>query len=218
MIRRNAGDWHPANWAPDLKVPRHTLWLPLGSKRPLRQLGSEAALKVLGPDMPSDRLDQFARVIRDGTQSSRDRGAMMGGLIFFPDYKRLPPIATIDVFGYHPAVPGKPGSLEYFRKHFGVPDRDTVGPVEVTSLQLPAGPAIRFHRRRWPKQGWDPAAYQWEEVSYAVRPPEITSIVVVTVAWVEFKFSAELVNAADAIAPTLAIRLDDAELEARAAG
>jgi hypothetical protein len=208
MIRRNADDWHPANWAPDLKVPKHTLWLPLGSDKPLRQIGSEAALKVLGLDAPEDRLDQFARVIRDGTKSARDRGAMMGGLIFFPDYKRLPPIATIDVFGYHSAEPGRPSSLQYFRKQFGVPDKDTVGPVEVTDVILPAGPAVRFHRRRWPKQGWDPAAYQWEEVSYAVRPAQISSIVVLTVAWVEFKFSAELVNAADAIAPTLEIKLD----------
>jgi hypothetical protein len=208
MIRRNADDWHPADWAPDLKVPKHTLWLPLGSDKPLRQIGSEAALKVLGLDAPEDRLDQFARVIRDGTKSARDRGAMMGGLIFFPDYKRLPPIATIDVFGYHSAEPGRPSSLQYFRKQFGVPDKDTVGPVEVTDVILPAGPAVRFHRRRWPKQGWDPAAYQWEEVSYAVRPAQISSIVVLTVAWVEFKFSAELVNAADAIAPTLEIKLD----------
>jgi hypothetical protein len=210
MIRRNAGDWHPVNWAPDLKVPKHTLWLPLASARPLKQIGREAALKVLGMDTPQDRLDEFARVIRDGTESSRDRGAMMGGLIFFPDYKRLPPIATVDVFGYRSTERGEPSSLQYFRKHFGVADKDTVGQVEVTDLILPAGPAIRFHRHRWPKQGWDPAAYQWEEVSYAVRPAQISSIVVITVAWVEFKFSAELVNTADAIAPTLAIKLDNA--------
>jgi hypothetical protein len=211
MIRRNAADRHPADWTPDLKVPRHTLWLPLGSDKPLRQIGSEAARKILGAAAPEDLLDQFARVIRHGTKSSRDRGAMMGGLIFLPDYKRLPPIATVDVFGYHSAEPGRPSSLEYFRKRFGVPDRDTAGSVGVTDLRLPAGPAIRFHRRFLPKQGWDPVAYQWEEVSYAVRPPQITSTVVVTVAWVEFKFSAELINAADAIAQTLAIRLDGAE-------
>jgi hypothetical protein len=208
MIRRNAGDRHPTDWTPDLKVPRHTLWLPLGSEKPLKQIGSEAALKILGMAAEEDRLEQFARVIRDGTKSSRDRGAMMGGLIFFPDYRRLPPIATVDVFGYHSHEPGKPSSLEFFREHFGAPGKDTVGPVEVTDLELPAGPAIRFHRRFWPKQGWDPVAYQWEEVSFAVRPPQITSTVVVAVAWVELKFSAELINTADAIAPTLAIRLD----------
>ena len=135
---------------------------------------------------------------------------MMGGLIFFPDYQRLPPIATVDVFGYHSDEPGKPSSLESFREHFGTPDADTDGPVEVTDLELPAGPAIRFHRRFWPKQSWDPAAYQWEEVMFAVRPPQISDSVVMTLSWIESKFSGALINAADAMAPTLAIKLDGA--------
>jgi hypothetical protein len=70
----------------------------------------------------------------------------------------------------------------------------------VNDVELPAGPAIRFHRRFWPKQTWYPIAHQWEEVTYAVRPPQITSAIVLTVSWVEFKLSEALINAADAIA------------------
>jgi len=210
MISSSVGDRRPSGWSPDLKVPRHTLWLPLGSKQPLAEIGAQAAKKILSAQTPEDLLEKFARVIRDGTKSSRDRGAMMGGLIFFPDYRRLPPIATVDVFGYHSDEPGKPSSLEYFREYFGTPDRDTVGPVEVTDLELPAGPAIRFHRRSWPKQRPAPVAYQWEEVMFAVRPPQIGDSVVVTVSWLESRFSAALVGAADAMAPTLAIKLDNA--------
>jgi hypothetical protein len=206
----SAGDRRPSDWLPGLQVPEHTLWLPLGSEKPLTEIGVRAALKVLGPETPADRLEKFARIIRDGTKSSRDRGAMMGGLIFFPDYRRLPPIATVDVFGYHSDEPGKPGSLEPFRKHFGTPGRDTAGPVEVTDLDLPAGPAIRFHRRFWPMRSLAPVAYQWEEVMFAVRPPQISDSVVVIVSWVDAKFSQALINAADAMAPTLAIMLDAA--------
>lgn len=206
MTRLNAVDRRPSVWSPSLKVPRHTLWLPLGSEKPLPEVGALGALKVLGTGAPEDHLEKFARVVRDGTKSSRDRGAMMGGLVFFPDYRRLPPIATVDVFGYHSDEPGQPSSLESFRAHFGPPDEDTDGPVEVTDLNLPAGPAIRFHRRFWPKDGWDPAAYRWEEVMFAVRPPEISDSVVLTLSWIESAFSAALVNAADAMAPTLAIR------------
>ena len=210
MIRNSAGERRPSTWSPGLKVPAHTLWLPLGSDKSLQEIGARAALKVLGTGTPEDRLEKFARVIRTGTKSSRDRGAMMGGLIFFPDYRRLPPIATVDVFGYHSDEPGQPGSLEPFRKHFGTPGRDTVGPVEVTDLDLPAGPAIRFHRRYWPMQGPAQVAYQWEEVMFAVRPRQISDSVVVTVSWVESKFSQALISAADAMAPTLAIMLDAA--------
>ena len=208
MTRLNAVDRRPSVWSPNLKVPKHTLWLPLGSEKPLQEVGALGALKVLGTGTPVDHREKFARVIRDGTKSSRDRGAMMGGLIFFPDYQRLPPIATVDVFGYHSDEPGQPSSLESFREHFGTPDEDTDGPVEVTDLDLPAGPAIRFHRRFWPKESWDPAAYQWEEVMFAVRPPQISDSVLMTLSWIESTFSEALINAADAMAPTLAIRLD----------
>ena len=78
----------------------------------------------------------------------------------------------------------------------------------MTDLELPAGPAIRFHRRFWPRQGRAPVASQWEEVMFAVRPPQISDSVVMTVSWVESKFSLALTNAADAMAPTLAIKLD----------
>jgi hypothetical protein len=212
MIRSSAGDRRPSDWSPDLRVPAHTLWLPLGSDKPLKEIGARAALKILGTETPDDHFEKFARVIRDGTKSSRDRGAMMGGLIFFPDYQRLPPIAAVDVFGYHSDEPGRPSSLESFREHFRTLRSDTAGPVEVTDLELPAGPAIRFHRRFRPKQGRAPVAYQWEEVMFAVRPPQISDCVVMTVSWVESSFSPALTRAADAMAPTLAIMLDAARL------
>ncbi len=209
-IRNSAGERRPSTWSPGLKVPAHTLWLPLGSDKPLQEIGARAALKGLGTGTPEDRLEKFARVIRIGTKSSRDRGALMGGLTVFPDDQRLPPIATVDVFGYHADEPGKPSSLDVFREHFGTSGADMAGPVEVTDLELPAGPAIRFHRRFLPEQCPDPVAYHWEEVVFAVRPPQISDSVVVTISWVEARFSEALIDAADAMAPTLAISLDGA--------
>lgn len=210
MTRPSAGDRRPSDWSPSLQVPRHTLWLPLGSEKPLHEIAAQGALRILSTGTPEDHLEKFARVVRDGTKSSRDRGAMMGGLIFFPDYHRLPPIATVDIFGYHPDEPGEPGSLEVLREHFGTPGKDSAGPVEVTDLELPAGPAIRFHRRFLQKQRRDPVAYQWEEVTFAVRPPQIGDCVVVTLCWIESAFSQALTCAADAMAPTLAITIDSA--------
>ena len=154
-------------------------------------------------------LKAFARFIHDGTEDCRQRGVKMGGLVFFPDFNRLPPIANVDVFGYHSKDPAEPSSLEFYRGLYGTPTERSVGPVEVTDLQLPAGPAIRFHRRYWPKANWDPIAHQWEDVTYAVRPPEIDSAVVLRVSWVEFKFSEALIKSADAIAQTLEIKLLD---------
>jgi hypothetical protein len=209
MIGRKTRDEHSAGWIPDLKVPEHTLWLPVASDKPLQELGREAALNILGLGTPEDQLEKFARVIRDGTKDCKRRGVRMGGLIFFPDYNRLPPIANVDVLGYDSENPDTPSSLEFYRDLYGTPTERSIGPIEVTDLQLPAGPAIRFHRRYWPKENWDPIAHQWEDVTYAVRPPKIDSAVVVKVSWVEFKFSEALIKSADAIAQTLEIKLLD---------
>lgn len=210
MIGRKTRDGRPSGWIPDLKVPEHTLWLPVASDKPLQELGREAALNILGMGTPEDQLKKFARVIHDGTKDCKRRGVRMGGLLFFPDYNRLPPIANLDVFGYDPEDPDKPSSLEFYRKLYGTPTERSVGPIEVTDLQLPTGPAIRFHRRYWPKESWDPIAHQWEDVTYAVRPPEIDSAVVLKVSWVEFQFSQALIKSADAIAQTLEIKILDA--------
>ncbi|MGH3252952.1 MAG: hypothetical protein ACRDOI_43000 [Trebonia sp.] len=213
MIGRHADEDPISNWEPRLKVPKTTFMLPVGSGRPLDELGREAAVKVYGSHAPEDQLKAFARVVHDGTKDCQRRGVKMGGLIFFPDFNRLPPVANVDVFGYYSSKsPDKPSSLEFYREHFGTPDKDTVGPVEVTDVHLPAGPAIRFHRRFWPKPipRWAPISHQWEEVMYAVRPPQIIDAVVLTVAWVEFNLSEALIKSADAIAQTLEIKILDA--------
>lgn len=203
-----------ANWEPRLRVPKTTFMLPVArDDRSLNKLGREAAEKVYGSHAPEDQLKAFARFIHDGTKDCRQRGVKMGGLIFFPDFNRLPPVASVDVFAYYSSNgPDTPSSLEFYREHFGTPDKDSVGPVEVTDVQLPVGAAIRFHRRFWPKPvpRWSAISHQWEEVMYAVRPPQINDAVVLTVSWVEFDFSAALIKSADAIAQTLEIKLLDA--------
>jgi hypothetical protein len=214
MIGRHEDEDRISNWEPLLKVPKTTFMLPVArDHRSLDELGREAAEKVYGSHAPEEQLKAFARFIHDGTQDCRQRGVKMGGLIFFPDFNRLPPVANVDVFGYYSSKgPDTPSSLEFYRENFGTADKDTVGPVDVTDMQLPVGPAIRFHRRFWPKPipRWDPISHQWEEVMYAIRPPQINDAVVLTVSWVEFQFSEALIKSADAIARTLEIKLLDA--------
>jgi hypothetical protein len=207
MNMGNASEERTANWEPELKVPPTTLWLPLRNDLPAKEIGKRAAVKILGDDPSKDRLKKFARVVSDGVTDCRRRGVRQGGLLFYPDYNRLPPIANIDVFGYYSKDPERPTSLEFYREVYGTPTERTIGPIEVTNLELPAGPAIRFHQRYWPKPSGDPIIHEWEEVRFAVKPPQIDSAVVLRVGWVERQFSEALINMADAIAPTLEIKL-----------
>lgn len=93
---------------------------------------------------------------------------------------------------------------------YGTPTERSIGPIEVTDLQLPAGPAVRFHQRYWPKPSGDPIIHEWEEVRFAVVPRQADSAFVLKVAWVEPQFSEMLIAMADAIAPALEIKLLDA--------
>src|SRR5487761_366204 len=207
MNKRNASEERASNWDPELKVPPTTLWLPLGNDLPAKEIGKRAAVRILGEDTSKDRLKQFARIVTDGVTDCRRRGVRQGRLLFYPDYDRLPPIANIDVFEYYSSDPERPTSLEFYREVYGTPTERTIGPIEVTNLQLPAGPAIRFHQRYWPKPSGDPVVHEWEEVRFAVKPPQIDSAVVLRVGWVERQFSEALIKMADAIAPTLEIKL-----------
>lgn len=210
MCKVNASEERVSNWEPELKVPPTTLWLPLGNNLPAKDIGKRAAVKILGDEASKDRLKKFARIVTDGVTDCRRRGVRQGGLLFYPDYDRLPPIANIDVSEYYSKDPQRPTSLDFYRQLYGTPTDRTIGPIEVTDLQLPAGPAIRFHQRYWPKPSGDPVIHDWEEIRFAIKPPGIDSAVVLEVGWVERRFSEALINMADAIAPTLEIKVLDA--------
>lgn len=133
----------------------------------------------------------------------------MSGLIFFPDFHRLPPVGYLDIFGYYPPDPEQPSSLEFYRGVYGAPNESTVGEIKVTEVELPAGPALRFHKQWKTKPGWKPSFLLHESVTYAVRPPRIPDAVVLRLMWTELAMSGILVRAADNIAQTLEIEMLD---------
>ncbi len=199
----------PASWTVDVKIPPTALWLPLGSDLPLNEIGRRAAIKVLGQGAPREDLEKFAHVISEHTKDCQRRHVRKGGIVFFPDFSRLPPIATIDVFAERSQTP--PSTLDHYRELYGTPGKNALSPVEMTDVDLPAGPAVRFHGGYWHKSRLPVVTDQPHlHVTYAVRPPVIEDAVLLLVAWTDFKFSEALVNMADAIAQTLEVKLRDA--------
>ena len=119
MNKGNASEERASNWKPALKVPPTTLWLPLGNDAPAKELGRRVTVNILGGDTPKDRFKKFARIVADGITDCRRRGVRQGGLLFYPDYNRLPPIANIDVFGFYSKDPDRPTSRRSWRSHLG---------------------------------------------------------------------------------------------------
>ncbi len=199
----------PANWTVDVKIPPTALWLPLKSDLPLNEIGRRAAIKVLGAAKPKDDLEKFAHVISEHMEDCHRRHVQKGGIVFFPDFSSLPPIATIDVFAEYSQTP--PSTLDHYRELYGTPAGNALSPIEMTDVDLPAGPAVRFHggylnKSRLPIVIDRPHLH----VTYAVRPSIIEDAVLLMVAWTEFKFSEALINMADAMAQTLEIKFRDA--------
>jgi hypothetical protein len=210
MSDNDPASQYPYKWNVDLKVPPTTLWLPVFSDLTARDIAKKAATKVYGEEAAKERIHELARIIKIGVDDFRERRVKKGGLIFFPDYNRLPPVATIDVTGYRPEDSKDVSSLEHYREVYGTPDKHTASPISVAEIDLPTGPALRFHNRYYTVNGLLPVPKLQEHVTYVVCPPVLRDAVVLTVAWAEFKFSEALINMADAIAPTLEIKVRDA--------
>jgi hypothetical protein len=197
-----------SKWQPTLLTPENTVMLPIASSRPLNDVAREGAAMLLGPGADKKQLHALERVIKHATIAARQRHPRLAGLIFFPDYTRLPPIADIDVHGIY-SESGEPLALDFFRQTYGTPDKRTLGEIEVTEVELPAGPALRFHKRWAQKPDWRGVSTMREDITYAIRPPQIDEGVVMFVSWVEPTFSEALIKSADAIAQTIEIKLDE---------
>jgi hypothetical protein len=196
------------SWTPVLEAPDTTLWLPMGDKRHLEQIAAEGAPKVLGSDAPAAQLKMMERVIHDGTSDAKQRGCIRSGLLFWPDLTRFPPVANIDVLAYHPPDPDEPLTLDHYREVYGTPDSQTIGPIDTTEVELLAGPALRFHRA-WARKKRFSTSTLREDITYAIRPPEIEESVVLVVSWVEPQLTPAMIKIADKIAQTLEIEFKD---------
>jgi hypothetical protein len=198
------------SWRADLVVPETTVWLPIADKRPLVQVSVEYAVELLGANVPRRQRSALAGIIRDGTLSARLRCPAMAGLIFRPGRPGIPsvteiPVAEIDISGFAPNPADAPRTLDYYRRLYGAPSEDTID-IEVSEADLPAGPALRFHRRWIQPPDHRGRSILREHVVYAVCPPQIPDSLVLTITWVDLTQSPALIQAADATAGTLTLK------------
>ena len=187
------------------------MWLPIADRRPLDQVSVEYAVELLGANAPRRQRSALARIIRDGTLSARLRCPAMAGLIFRPGRTRIPsitemPVAEIDLSGFAPNPADAARTLDYYRRLYGAPSEDTIGDVEVSGADLPAGPAVRFRRRWIQAPDHRGRSILREHVIYAVCPAQTPGSLVLTITWVDLTQSPALVRAADATARTLTLK------------
>jgi hypothetical protein len=196
------------NWQPTFLAPDNTLMLPLATKRPLGEVAREGAVRLLGSAVPDKLLRGMEKLITDETEAARKRGARMAGMIFFPDFTRIPPVGFLEVHVIRQESED-PVTLGYLKEIYESSQERNLGEADVSQVQLPAGPALRFHQRWAQKPDWRGASVVREDVTYAIRPAQIDQGLMMYLTWQEPAFSDALIKTADAIAKTLQIKLPD---------
>jgi hypothetical protein len=130
---------------------------------------------------------------------------VLAGLVFYPDFNRYPPICNVDVDAFRPAPGLGPVELDSFRETDGKPRKNTIGDIEITEMELPAGPTLRFHERYETKAPHTGVRMIGESIDYAIRLNGMPDAVTLMVTWVEPQFRSMLIKMADGMAQSLKI-------------
>jgi hypothetical protein len=193
-------------WVPVISVPKMWIQLPLGDRQDPREWAERKCAELLGPEAADKARRLFTEALTEETLKGRKSSTqMVGGLVFYPDYNRYPPICTVDIDGFRPAPGDPPADLQSWRESNGKPQKNTIGDIEITEVELPAGPALRFHERREQKVPDHGGHMIGESILYAIRPPEIRDSVTLMVTWMEPQFRSMLIKMADGMAQSLKI-------------
>jgi hypothetical protein len=193
------------SWKPVIAIPKTCLMLPLATQEDPRKFAERKCVELLGPEAADKTRRLFTETVAEQTAAGRHNEQMLSGLVFYPDFNRYPPICTVGVDAFCPAPGDPPSDLEAWRESNGKPQKNTIGDIEISEVQLPAGPSLRFHERREQKIPHLGGHMIGESILYAVRPPEIRDSVTLMVTWMEPQFRDMLTKMADGMAQSLKI-------------
>jgi hypothetical protein len=193
------------HWKPVLSIPKTCLMLPLATQEDPKKWAERKCAELLSPEATDKTRRLFTETVAEQTAADRENKQMLSGLVFYPDFSRYPPVCTISVDAFSPAPGDPPSDLQSWRESNGKPQKNTIGDIEITEVELPAGPALRFHERREQKVPHHGGHIVGESILYAVRPPEIRDSVTLMVTWMEPQFRSMLIKMADGMAQSLKI-------------
>jgi hypothetical protein len=180
--------------------------LPLATQEDPRKWAERKCAELLGPKATDKTRRLFIETVAEDIVTGRKSASQMyAGLVFYPDFNRYPPICDVDVDGFSPAPGDPPVDLQSFRRTNGMPQKNTIGDIEITEVELPAGPALRIHERREQKIAHFGGHMIGESILYAVRPFGIPDAVTLMVTWMEPQFQSMVTKMTDAMAQTLKI-------------
>lgn len=172
-----------------------------GKDKDLARWAAITALELLGPETGNEPVRACAEELAGLAAAARERDISLA-------YVRMlastwVPAANVEVSLFRTSRAYPALTLDTLEKLYAKRDAATAS-LEVSRVELPAGPAVRLHRE-W--QGGDDPSDTVVSVTYVCRPHEIKNAVVYTMSWLIDNDDPELAQYADNLATTLQITL-----------
>lgn len=170
-----------------------------GKNKDLPRWAAATATGLLGPQADPGLLGRYTDSLAKRAADTRKRGSKMA-CVWMSEPAGA--VAQIDVSTIHVSR-GQPAlQLDALEKQYAQRDEETAE-LEVSRVDLPAGPAVRL-RREWHQAGGAPPDAV-VSVTYVCRPPDIKDAIVYTMYWVLADDEPLFTEIADSLAPTLRI-------------
>ncbi len=165
---------------------------------------ARAAGRLLSPDTPADLRDDLARQL-DFWLGDCQRRAVPAALALVPDSLALvaavAELHTYRLAGTDPAA----GTIEWLTSNLAVNQKPAVGRATAEVVELPAGPAVRLRGIYAETQDQEGSGTLVERIMHAVRPPQISDLLLLSTTWAMLALGDELALRADALARTLSV-------------
>jgi hypothetical protein len=170
-----------------------------GKDKDLPGWAAATARELLGPQADPELLARYTDTLSGSAADARARGMKLAWAWMSEPAGQ---VARIEVSTLHVSR-GQPAlELDALEKQYAERDGQTTE-LEVSRVELPAGPAVRL-RREWHQTAGD-RSDAVVSVTYVCRPPQIKDAIVYMMYWVLVDDEPLFTEIADALAPTLRI-------------
>jgi hypothetical protein len=175
-----------------------------GKDKALADWAQKQARVALGPDPVAEDAAAYTQTLTSLTLSGRGRGEKIA-YVWFPE-PGAAPIAQLSVSEYGRSGGQANLTLNMLEEELAWRDEQTVA-LETVETNLPGGPAVRVRREQaiGDQAAGDGPADAIVSVTYAFRPPQIKSALVLTMFWSRSDDEPLFTEIADTLANTLRV-------------
>jgi hypothetical protein len=163
-----------------------------------------AAGRLLGPGAPPDLGDGLARQLEFWLTDCQRRRVPAALALVPDDLALVAAVAELHTYRLD-ETDLSAGSIEWLSSNLAAGQPPATGRATAEVVELPAGPAVRLRGIYTEVQDQEGSGTLVERVLHAVRPPQISDLLLLSTTWAVLALGDELALRADALARTLTV-------------